>query len=144
MSRHSYSRCWLHIIWGTLERRKSINKAARVKISTYLYEYSRSKEIYMKVNYVNADHVHTIIDLPAKYSIKETVRLLKGGSSHWINKNGIIANNFSWGRGYGVFSVSQSNIQKVIKYINNQEEHHKKKSFMDEFKSYIKIYESPD
>ena len=98
----------------------------------------------MKVNYVNADHVHTIIDLPAKYSIKETVRLLKGGSSHWINKNGIIANNFSWGRGYGVFSVSQSNIQKVIKYINNQEEHHKKTSFMDEFKSYIKIYESPD
>lgn len=144
MSRHSYSRCWLHIIWGTLERRKSINKAARVKISTYLYEYSRSKEIYMKVNYVNADHVHTIIDLPAKYSIKETVRLLKGGSSHWINKNRIIANNFSWGRGYGVFSVSQSNIQKVIKYINNQEEHHKKKSFMDEFKSYIKICESPD
>lgn len=144
MSRHSYSRCWLHIIWGTLEGRKSINKAARVKISTYLYEYSRSKEIYMKVNYVNADHVHTIIDLPTKYSIKETVRLLKGGSSHWINKNRIIANNFSWGRGYGIFSVSQSNIQKVIKYINNQEEHHKKKSFMDEFKSYIKIYESPD
>ena len=98
----------------------------------------------MKVNYVNADHIHTIIDLPTKYSIEETVRLMKGGSSHWINKNRIIANNFSWGRGYGVFSVSQSNIQKVIKYINNQEEHHKKKSFMDEFKGYIKIYESPD
>ena len=94
----------------------------------------------MKVNYVNADHVHSIIDLPTKYSIEEVVKLLKGGSSHWINENRIVTCKFSWGRGYGVFSVSQSNIQDTVKYINNQEEHHKKKSFMDEFKGSIKAY----
>jgi REP element-mobilizing transposase RayT len=88
-----------------------------MKLSGFLYEYSQSKDIYMKINYVNADHVHALIDLPTKYSIEETMKLFKGASSHWINQERIIAAKFSWGRGYGAFSVSQSNVKDVSKYI---------------------------
>src|SRR5438067_11513233 len=60
MSAHSYSRCWIHLIWGTLNREKLLNKAAAVRVSRYLTEYAAKEEIYMKVNFVNADHVHPL------------------------------------------------------------------------------------
>ena len=111
-----------------------------MKLSGFLYEYSQSKDIYMKINYVNADHVHALIDLPTKYSIEETMKLLKGASSHWINQERIIAAKFSWGRGYGAFSVSQSNVKDVSKYIANQEEHHRRKTFAEEYEKFVRVY----
>ena len=140
MSTHSYSRCWLHLIWATLNRERSLKKSAAIKLSGFLYEYSQSKDIYMKINYVNAEHVHALIDLPTKYSIEETMKLLKGASSHWINQERIIAAKFSWGRGYGAFSVSQSNVNDVSRYIANQEEHHRKKTFAEEYEKFVRVY----
>lgn len=94
----------------------------------------------MKVNYVNSDHIHALIDLPTNYSIEDVMKLLKGGSSHWINENKFLYKNFIWGRGYGAFSVSESNLLKVINYIQGQEEHHKKKTYASEFEDFIKVY----
>ena len=140
MSTHSYSRCWLHLTWATLNRERLLPKVAAVRLSGFLYEYAQSKDIYMKINYVNADHVHTLIDLPTKYSIEEAVKLLKGASSHWVNQNRIVATKFAWGRGYGAFSVSQSSIDEVAKYIANQEEHHRRKSFAQEYERFVRAY----
>jgi hypothetical protein len=71
----------------------------------------------MKINYVNADHVHALVDLPTAFSIGELMQLLKGSSSHWINANDIMTGKFAWGRGYGAFSVSESNVDQVARYI---------------------------
>ena len=129
------------MIWGTLDREKIISdKEVQRKLANYFYDYSREKNIFMKCNYVNNDHVHALIDLPTKYSIEEVFKLFKGSSSHWITENKIIERNFSWGRGYGAFSVSESNLMKVVKYIEGQEVHHKKKSFADEYEEFIKAY----
>ncbi len=95
----------------------------------------------MRTNYVNADHVHAVIDLPTTHSIEEAIKLRKGASSHWINKNAITRGKFSWGRGYGAFSVSQSSINKVVAYIRKQEEHHRAKSFTEEYEEFLKAYE---
>lgn len=140
MSFHSYSKCWLHIIFGTLNREKILHREARIKLSEYFYEYSKTKNIYMKINYVNADHSHLLIDLPTNLSIEEAVQLYKGSSSNWINKSDLLKFKFSWGRGYGVFSVSESVVSKVCEYIANQEEHHKVKSFADEYREFIMKY----
>ena len=94
----------------------------------------------MKTNYVNAEHVHSLVDLPTNLSIEECVKLLKGSSSHYINKNRLTNNKFTWARGYGAFSVSESNATKVVEYINNQDEHHRIKSFSEEYLSFIKKY----
>ncbi|PYI96999.1 MAG: IS200/IS605 family transposase [Verrucomicrobia bacterium] len=125
MSMHSYSRCWVHLIWGTLDREKSLNKAAAKRLFRYLHEYAESKGVYMKINYVNADHVHALVDLPTALSIEELMQLLKGSSSHWINSHDIVTGKFGWGRGYGAFSVSESNVSRVTRYIADQEEHHR-------------------
>jgi len=95
MSLHSYSRCWVHLIWGTLNREKLLNKDAVHSVSRYLNEYAKTKGIYMKINYVNADHVHALVDLPTGLSVEELMQLLKGSSSHWINENNLAPGKFA-------------------------------------------------
>jgi REP-associated tyrosine transposase len=124
------------VIWGTLNRKKLLNKPAATRVSRYLDEYAESKAVYMKINYVNADHVHALVDLPTAFSIEELMQLLKGSSSHWINANDIMTGKFALGRGYGAFSVSESNVDQVARYIAHQEEHHRIRTFAEELKEF--------
>lgn len=140
MSLHSYSRVWLHIVWATRERRPLLDKPAAAKLSPWLHDYAKQKGIYMKINFVNPDHVHALIDLPTSLCIEDMMQLLKGGSSHWVNEQNLVAGKFGWGRGYGVFSVSESGVPDVCAYIANQEEHHRKRDFAEELKLFVERY----
>jgi REP-associated tyrosine transposase len=117
-----------------------LTKPAAAKASRFLAEYSQEKGIYMKINYFNPEHVHALIDLPTNKCIEEVVQLFKGGSSHWINEKRLLRGRFSWGRGYGAFSVSHSDVERVAAYIARQEDHHRKKSFGQEFELFVKKY----
>src|SRR5260370_41214093 len=140
MSRHSYSRCWLHLIWTTLDREPMLVRPAAAKVPRFLNGYAVEKSIYMKINYRNPEHAHALIDLPTSKSIEEVVKLLKGSSSHWINENRLLRGRFAWGRGYGAFSVSHSHVDQVAAYIANQHEHHRKKTFAREFEIFVEKY----
>lgn len=140
MSLHSYSRVWLHIVWATLERRPLLDKPAATKLSAWLHGYAKQKHIYMKVNFVNPDHVHALIDLPTNLAIEDMMQLFKGSSSHWINEQNLVTGKFGWGRGYGVFSVSESGVSEVCAYIANQEAHHRKRGFAEELKLFVERY----
>jgi len=140
MSTHSYSRCWLHLIWETLRREPMLNKRAAAKASINLTEHARVKGIYMKINFFNADHTHALIDLPTNLTIEQVVQLLKGSSSHWINEQKMLRGKFAWGRGYGAFSVSQSKVERVARYIAGQQEHHRKKTFAEEYEQFVQRY----
>ena len=85
-----------------------------------LNEYAKTKVIHMKVNYVNAEHVRALVDLPTGLSVEEMMQLLKGSSSHWINISNLVPGKFAWGRGYAAFSVSESNVDQVAAYITGQ------------------------
>jgi len=137
MSVHSYSRCWIHLIWGTLSRERLLNKKAAEGLSQYLVQYAAEQEVYMKINFVNPDHVHALIDLPTRFSIEKVVQLFKGSSSHWVNSNDLVIGKFAWGRGYGAFSVSHSNLDLVARYIADQEEHHRVRTFTEELREFI-------
>jgi REP element-mobilizing transposase RayT len=117
-----------------------LDKRAAAAASMNLNEYSLEKGIYMKINYFNAEHTHALIDLPTNLSIEDAVKLLKGGSSHWINEQQLIKGKFAWGRGYGAFSVSHSDVDRVANYIARQEEHHRKRSFAEEFEIFVRRY----
>ena len=140
MSLHSYSRVWLHLTWATLERRPLLFHSAAARVSAYLSQYSSQKGIYLKINYVNPDHVHALIDLPTHLSIEEVMQLYKGSSSHWINENNLLPGKFGWGRGYGAFSVSHSLVEEVARYIATQEEHHRQRSFSEELRLLVERY----
>ena len=140
MSLHSYSKVWIHLVWGTLDRQPMLSKTASSKVSAWLTDYAKEKKIYLKINYFNADHAHTLIDLPTNLCIEDVVHLFKGASSHWINEQKLVSGKFSWGRGYGAFSVSESAVAEVAGYIAGQEEHHQKRSFTDELKLFVERY----
>ncbi len=140
MSLHSYSRVWLHLVWATLERRPLLTKPAAVKLSEYLHHYAAEKGIYMKINCVNPDHVHAVVDLPTSLAIDEMMQLFKGESSHWLNQGNLLGGKFAWGRGYGAFSVSHSGVGEVAKYIARQEEHHRKRGFAEELRLLVERY----
>jgi REP element-mobilizing transposase RayT len=137
MSLHSYSRIWLHLTWATLERRPLLPPRAAAAVSGFLREYAAEKQVYMRLNYVNRDHVHAVIDLPTSLTVEETLQLFKGASSHWLNKQNLIPGKFAWGRGYGVFSVSHSGLNQVCKYVANQGEHHHKRTFAEELQMLV-------
>jgi REP element-mobilizing transposase RayT len=117
-----------------------ISKSAAPRISAYLSGYAAEKDIYMKINYVNPEHVHVLIDLPSNLCVEDAMHLLKGSSSHWINEKRLVPGKFGWGRGYGAFSVSHSGVGEVAKYIASQEEHHRRKSFAEELQRLVERY----
>jgi putative transposase len=143
MSEPSYSRCWIHMIWATFHREAMLPKRSAALASKFLTEYSAEKGIYMKINFVNSDHAHALIDLPTNKTIEQVAKLFKGASSHWVNERGLLKGRFSWGRGYGAFSVSHSDVGRVAAYIARiarQEEHHKKRSFSKEYELFVIKY----
>jgi len=118
-----------------------LDKRAAAEASANLSKYSHEKGIYMKTNYFNADHTHALIDLPTNLTIEQVIQLLKGSSSHWINHSHLIKGRFAWGRGYGAFSVSHSDVSRVANYIARQEEHHRKRSFAQEYEICVKRFQ---
>ena len=94
----------------------------------------------MKINYFNTDHPHALIDLPTNLTMEQVIQLFKGSSSHWINQNHLVKGRFAWGRGYGAFSVSHSDVLKVANYIARQEDHHRKRSFAEEYELFVQRY----
>jgi putative transposase len=87
------------------------------------------------------DHIHILFGMRPVQSLSELMQDIKGSSSKWINDNNLTKTKFSWQEGYGAFSYSKSQLPKVIKYIENQEEHHKKRSFLEEYKEFLTAFE---
>ncbi len=140
MSLHSYTKIWLHLIWETHYRERLLFKENAGAVSEFLYRYSKENKIYMKINYVNPEHVHAVIDLPVSFAVQDCLKLYKGASSHYINEKRLINGHFSWGRGYSAFSVSESQLERVVQYVKNQEEHHRVKTFAEEYEEFLKKY----
>ncbi len=88
------------------------------------------------------DHVHCLLMLKPTVSVSDLMKVVKGKSSKYINDNKLTKYKFEWQEGYGVFSYSKSQIDTVYKYIANQEEHHKKQNFKDEYSSFLKKYDT--
>jgi len=86
------------------------------------------------------DHIHCLFLLNPQKSISDIIKQIKGSTSHHINQNNLCSNKFSWQTGYAAYSISESIVDKVYHYIINQKEHHKLKSFQEEYDAFIKVY----
>ena len=136
----SFVRIWVHCVSGVKNRENLINSTLKNVLYNHIREYCTKNNIYLdSINGVE-DHIHLLISLNNDQSIAKVINLIKGESSHWINQNGLLPTKFEWARDYFAVSVSESNIQKVRDYIKNQEAHHKKKSFHEEYNEFIQKY----
>lgn len=87
------------------------------------------------------DHLHLFFGFRPNQSLADLMRIVKGDSSEWVNKQGLTTSQFRWQEGYGAFSYSRSQIKTVAEYIGNQEEHHRKKTFLEEYEQFLQHFE---
>ena len=137
---HSYTKLYVHLIWGTKNRFNYFNKVIRDLVKDHILKYAKENNIEVLSINIQSDHLHLLISLRSDQKVDDIVKRLKGESSHWINSENIIKPKFSWQRGYGAFSISSSHLDAVKNYIKNQDEHHKKVSFIDEYKKILTKY----
>lgn len=135
---NTYSNLLFHVVFSTKERVGLLSKELCVRLYPYLSSIAEKNDFkIIKIGGVK-DHVHLLMTITPELSVSKAVQLLKGNSSKWLHENFADMNIFSWQNGYGVFTVSKSQISIVENYINNQEEHHKKLSFQEEYIELLK------
>lgn len=130
---HTYSNLLIHAVWSTKNRRPYITKDIKLRLHGYLrraIDDNGAKTLF--INGVE-DHVHLLFVVPLTLLIPDLLEKIKPASTKWVQKTFPQINEFGWQTGYGVFSVGKANLQQVINYIANQEEHHKKVTFEEEF-----------
>lgn len=131
---------WIHLIFSTKNRCKLISAELKPKLIDHIRNNAESKNIY--IDFINCvpDHIHILLSLKADQSLSKVVQLIKGESSFWINRNKLTPEKFEWQEEYIAHSVSESNVPTLRTYIKNQEQHHKKKTFAEEYNEFIKKF----
>ncbi len=128
----------LHIVFSTKHRRPFLQtKQLRETMTGYLIGTLKNLDCPSVIVGVVEDHVHILCHLSRTITIAKLIAEIKGGSSERIKQEGPSVVDFYWQNGYGAFSVSQSKVEQVKDYIANQEEHHKKRSFQEEFRELL-------
>jgi REP element-mobilizing transposase RayT len=128
----TYSRLLVHLVFSTKERRPWIADDLRSDLHAYLGGIARNIDTTPLAVGGVADHVHVLVAMPTRLSVADAVRTLKSNSTGWVHEKWP-GRLFQWQNGYGAFSVSESNKDAVARYIENQEEHHRKRTFQEEF-----------
>ena len=130
----------VHVIFSTKDRAKRIGAEIQPELYAYLATVARSMECESYRIGGVADHVHLALRLSRTVTIAKLVEQLKSASSKWIKGRGAEFGEFSWQRGYGCFSVGPQDLDALIRYIDEQEEHHATRTFEDEFRMFLQKY----
>ncbi|EAZ82831.1 IS200/IS605 family transposase [Algoriphagus machipongonensis] len=136
-----FVKVYIHFVWTTKNRYPYFNsKELRLKVWEHIRENSKSKGIFVDFVSGHDDHCHCLVSLGINQTIQKIMQLIKGESSYWINKSQLTAEKFEWQDEYYAVSVSESVLDRVRKYIKNQEDHHRKKSFQEEYEEFIEKF----
>ncbi|GMW01903.1 MAG: hypothetical protein AMXMBFR84_30390 [Candidatus Hydrogenedentota bacterium] len=130
----------IHLIYSTKNRDASLSALLRPKLFAYQAGILQKLDCPAIVIGGALDHVHTLFVLSKNCALCDVVEALKKGSSKWIKTQDSRLDCFHWQNGYGAFSIGQSQVARVRAYIEGQEEHHRKLSFQDEFRLFLKRY----
>jgi len=134
---NTYTSLHYHVVFSTKNRQPFLGEAIRGRLFAYLGGIAReNKMTALEIGGV-ADHVHLLLSIPASLAVSKAVQLLKGGSSHWLNETFSDIIDFAWQDGYAAFTVSQSQLDDVRAYIRSQPEHHRTKTFVEEYRAFL-------
>ena len=136
----SLCQVYLHIVFSTKYRTPWITEDIQPELYAYMATVFQTCESPAILINGMEDHVHIICYLSKNIAISKLLEMVKKRSSKWIKTKGEKLSDFQWQNGYGAFSVSQSHVERVTQYIRNQKEHHRKRTFQEEFRTLLKKY----
>ena len=133
----SYVKIWIHAVWGTKNREPILKPPILEKVCSHISANAKEKGIYIdRINGFH-EHIHVLMLLKSEHSISKQMQLLKGESAHWANKIQLLKNNLEWADKFFAASVSDRQIESVRAYIDNQQAHHQKQSFAEEYRHFL-------
>lgn len=135
---HSYSSSLFHVVFSTHQRQNTIHRQFRERLWAFLGGIARKNGMKALAVGGTSDHLHVLLSLPATVSLAKSLQLIKGGSSKWVHDTFPQRRNFAWQEGYGAFSISISHMKETIAYIRDQERHHRRRTFQEEFLAFLK------
>ncbi|WP_395746208.1 IS200/IS605 family transposase [Prosthecobacter sp.] len=139
----SLANLYIHLIFSTKERIPCISPSVRPDLHAYMATVlANLHSPAVLINSV-ADHVHLLFNMGRTVTLAQVVEDVKKSSSKWIKTQDATQAGFAWQAGYGAFSVSESNVPKVANYIRNQEEHHRVKTFQEEYREFLARHKMP-
>ncbi|MDO8998721.1 MAG: IS200/IS605 family transposase [Bacteroidota bacterium] len=138
---NTYTQIYLQFVFSVKYRDAVINNEWKDELYKYITGIVKNNNHKMICINGIPDHIHILVGLNPVQSISNLLQDIKGNSSKWINEKRLVKGKFEWQEGYGAFSYSQSQIKDIVAYIENQEEHHKKKSFNEEYLDFLKKFE---
>ena len=135
--------CLVHVVVGTLRQRNFLTSDVRSQLATYLSSVAKSKGSKLVALGGSENHIHFLLALPSKLSIESAILPLKQSSTTWLRQNFEALRSFSWSSGFAAFSISRSQLDSTLLYIQNQEQYHWKKSFQEEYKEFLNYHHLP-
>lgn len=137
----TFSQIYIHIIFAVKGRDSLIHTSWEDELYKYISGIVKNKGQKMLAINGMPDHIHFLIGMKPSCCLSDLIREVKKSSNEFINQNKLSIINFQWQNGYGAFSYNHSSLDYIIKYINNQKEHHKKQSFKEEYKQFLTLFQ---
>lgn len=138
---NTYHALTIHCVFSTRRREPFITQKLKERLWPFIGGILRQNKIKTLCVGGVADHIHLLMSLPTTMSVAKAVQLVKGNSSKWVHEAFPQQRSFEWQKGCAAFSVSVSHIPQTVTYIKNQGEHHRTKSFMEEYVSFLKKHQ---
>ncbi|CAN5639190.1 IS200/IS605 family transposase [soil metagenome] len=138
---HSFISQLMHCVFSTKERRPMITPEIQPRLFQYIGGITRENKMKLLAAGGVDDHVHLLVSFPSTISVAKGLQLIKGGSSKWVHETFPKSRLFAWQEGYGAFSIGINDVERTIRYINHQAEHHGKMDFKTEFLAFLKKHE---
>ncbi|MEK6635737.1 MAG: IS200/IS605 family transposase [Planctomycetota bacterium] len=135
---NTYINILIHTVFSTKNRESWLSSSLRERLYPYMCGIARENGLKVLCIGGTDNHIHILLSLDSTTSIAKAMQLIKGGSSKWIHETFPELRLFSWQEGYGAFSIGISNVDETKKYIENQEKHHSKESFRDEYLKFLR------
>lgn len=137
---NTYTQLYIQVVFAVQDRTSLIKKDWKDELYKYIAGIIQNNKHKLITINGTANHVHIFIGYKPHQLIPELLQDIKGSSSKWINEKGFVRGKFKWQSGYGAFSYSHSQIKNVANYIENQETHHKKITFKEEYEQFLKKF----
>lgn len=138
---NTYTQLFVQIVFAVKGRQNHVASEIRINIEKYVTGIIQQRQHKLMAIYIMPDHAHVFVSMHPNQSLSDLVRDIKSLSSKYINENKLTKVKFAWQEGFGAFTYAKSQVHQVVNYVLNQEQHHKKKSFKEEYIEFLQKFE---